>query len=129
VILVAHSMGGLACRAYLRRHGRGKVGRLITLGSVHCGTRLARLGLGPNARQMQIGNPWLIALGATNAVHLPPGLLQFSVITTTTFFRKRQDRRWRVPRIIAIAGVSHVGMAFSPAILDTLLETLASPAP
>lgn len=73
LILVAHSMGGLACRTYLRRHGRAKVARLITLGSVHHGTRLARLGIGANARQMQIGNPWLKALGATDAVPLPPG--------------------------------------------------------
>jgi triacylglycerol lipase len=64
LILVGHSMGGLASRAYLRRHGMAKVARLVTLGSPHQGTLLARLGLGPNARQMRIGSDWLRALAA-----------------------------------------------------------------
>ena len=41
VILVAHSMGGLGCRAYLARHGHGHVERVITIASPHHGTALA----------------------------------------------------------------------------------------
>jgi triacylglycerol lipase len=63
--LVAHSMGGLVCRAYLRRYGDSKVNRLITMGSPHHGTFLALLASGPNGRQMRPGNGWLVALGAT----------------------------------------------------------------
>ena len=129
VILVGHSMGGLACRAYLRRHGRRKVGRLITLGSVHNGTRLARLGLGPNAGQMQIGNPWLVALGATNAVHLPPGSVSIFSYHDNYVFPQETGSTLEGAANIAIAGVSHIGMAFSPVVLDALLEALASPAP
>jgi pimeloyl-ACP methyl ester carboxylesterase len=35
--LVAHSFGGLVARAYLQKHGTGRVDRLITLGSPHKG--------------------------------------------------------------------------------------------
>lgn len=65
LILVAHSMGGLICRAYLRRHGCSKVSRLITLGSPHQGTFHARLARGANGTQMRIGNAWLATLGET----------------------------------------------------------------
>ncbi len=63
-VLCAHSMGGLALRAWWRRHGAGHAvaPRVITLGSPHQGTRMAALGLGANARQMRRGSDWLAAL-------------------------------------------------------------------
>ena len=63
--LVAHSMGGLVCRAYLRRHGETKISRLITLGSPHHGTFHANLANGPNGAQMRLGNAWLSTLNQT----------------------------------------------------------------
>jgi len=53
LIIVAHSMGGLVARAYLRDHGAGRVARVITLGTPHRGTGLARFGAGDNSRQME----------------------------------------------------------------------------
>ncbi|MGZ8356646.1 MAG: lipase family alpha/beta hydrolase [Telluria sp.] len=53
VVIVAHSMGGLVARAYLRAHGSERVARIVTLGSPHHGTCLARLALGSNAVQMR----------------------------------------------------------------------------
>lgn len=71
--VVCHSMGGLAMRAYLRAHGRGKVSRLVTLGSPHHGTRHALLGPGRNARQMETGSVWLRELETWERDHaLPP---------------------------------------------------------
>lgn len=61
--LVAHSMGGLICRAYLRRHGGDKIDQLITMGSPHQGTFHARLARGANGIQMRSGNVWLTSLG------------------------------------------------------------------
>lgn len=52
VIIVAHSMGGLATRAYLRDHGIGRIARAITLGTPHRGTGIAQYGVGANCRQM-----------------------------------------------------------------------------
>lgn len=65
VVLVGHSMGGLACRAYLRRFGAAAVARVITLGTPHAGTQLARGVRTPNGRQMQWQSPWLAALAAS----------------------------------------------------------------
>jgi predicted alpha/beta hydrolase family esterase len=63
--LVAHSMGGLVCRAFLRNHDGSKVKQLITLGTPHHGTFHALLASGPNGTQMRLGNPWLAALNQT----------------------------------------------------------------
>lgn len=56
VVLVGHSMGGLAARVYLRRHGEAHVARVVTLASPHHGTIFGRLGYGRNARQMARGS-------------------------------------------------------------------------
>jgi triacylglycerol lipase len=66
VLLVAHSMGGLAIRAWLRRSGADDlVQHVITIGSPHQGTWLARFAFTRNGQQMQIKSPWLEALAAT----------------------------------------------------------------
>lgn len=65
VVLVGHSMGGLAIRAWLSRYqADGRARRVITIGSPHRGTWLARHGRTTNARQMRLANPWLIRLAA-----------------------------------------------------------------
>src|SRR5262245_26137780 len=56
VVLVGHSMGGLAIRAYLRAFGDAAVARIITLATPHHGTALAPFGAGANAKQMRIGS-------------------------------------------------------------------------
>ena len=53
VILLAHSMGGLAARAYVRKFGTERVARIITLGTPHYGSKLASYAIGINAMQMR----------------------------------------------------------------------------
>jgi triacylglycerol lipase len=120
VILVGHSMGGLASRAYLRRHGTGKVARLVTLGSPHHGTLLAPLGLGPNARQMRVDSPWLSALAAP----LPPASVSIYSCHDNYVFPQQACSTLEGATNIAIGGVSHLGMAFSPRLLGNLMEAL-----
>jgi pimeloyl-ACP methyl ester carboxylesterase len=62
IYLVAHSMGGLATRAYCRTQGHAALKHIVSLGTPHGGTQLARLGLGGNAQQMSPGNPWRLQL-------------------------------------------------------------------
>ena len=120
LILVGHSMGGLASRAYLRRHGAVKVARLITLGTPHHGTLLASLGLGPNARQMRIGSPWLSALAAP----LPPASVSIYSCHDNYVFPQQACSTLEGANNVAIGGVSHLGMAFSPRVLGNLIEAL-----
>ena len=67
-VIVAHSMGGLVARAWWRASAaRGEAPRVhhvITLGTPHQGTWLARWGHTTNGRQMRLASPWLQALAA-----------------------------------------------------------------
>lgn len=62
VAIVAHSLGGLVARAYLRAHGAADVSALVTIATPHHGSAHARLGPGPAARQMRRGSAWLAQL-------------------------------------------------------------------
>ena len=72
ILIVAHSMGGLAARAYLRKCGSYRIAKVITLGTPHHGTGLAQFGLGMNTVQMRwaageqecLASPWLRTLKA-----------------------------------------------------------------
>jgi len=62
-VVVCHSMGGLAVRAWLARQPlRERVGAVITIGTPHRGTWLGRLSHVTNGRQMQPECDWLLAL-------------------------------------------------------------------
>jgi triacylglycerol lipase len=70
-VIVAHSMGGVVARAWLRSRathrrsdGTGEAARLITIGTPHRGTWLARLAMAVNARQMRVDSDWMQALAA-----------------------------------------------------------------
>ena len=63
VVLVGHSMGGLAIRAWLRQfEADARVHRVLTIGSPHQGTWLARYGHTINGKEMRQRGPWLAAL-------------------------------------------------------------------
>ena len=62
VVLLAHSMGGLVARAYLRRHGGERVAKLITIGTPHHGSILSFTFPGLCLGQMHPGNSWLAEL-------------------------------------------------------------------
>lgn len=64
-LVVAHSMGGLVVRAWLRaRDADARIAGVITIATPHHGTWLARLSLTTNGRQMRQGSAWLAALAA-----------------------------------------------------------------
>lgn len=71
VILLAHSMGGLVSRAYLRDHGADRIAKIITLATPHRGTGLANHGAGENSRQMRrdverdTASDWILRLEET----------------------------------------------------------------
>ena len=120
LVLVGHSMGGLVARACLQRHGAARVCRLVTLGTPHGGSRLARLGFGRNARQMEPGNPWLLALGGVAA---PVGVVTIYsrhdnyVVPQTNLLLPGAESR-------VVDGVGHLSMLFSSRVLGELLAAL-----
>jgi hypothetical protein len=58
-MLICHSMGGLAARAWLRDFDGARISRIVTIGTPHAGTWLARFGRTANGRQMRPGGDWL----------------------------------------------------------------------
>jgi triacylglycerol lipase len=71
-VLVGHSMGGLAIRAWLRAlpSAAQRCHHVVTLGTPHQGTWLARFAHTLNGRQMRWHSDWLKALAAAE----PAGL-------------------------------------------------------
>lgn len=58
-MIVCHSMGGLAVRAWLKiNRGDPRVHHVVTIGTPHRGTWLARFGHGRNSRQMRLLSEW-----------------------------------------------------------------------
>lgn len=120
LILVGHSMGGLVARAYCRRFGVQRVARLVTLGTPHSGSALARLGMGENGRQMRPGSEWLQALARetvmpeTTAIYSPHDNY---VMPQSNLILPGATNR-------ALDGLGHLAMLFSPRVADALLLAL-----
>ncbi|WP_420225983.1 esterase/lipase family protein [Pigmentiphaga litoralis] len=71
VIIIAHSMGGLAARAALRHDPHAPIRHVITIATPHRGTYHARMGRGICATEMVPDGPWLTQLNAALPVHHP----------------------------------------------------------
>ena len=121
-LLVCHSMGGLAVRAWLAgQPAGGPAHHVVTIGTPHRGTWLARWGRSTNARQMQLGSDWLARL---NGAQTEPSPHQFTcwystadniVFPSSAATLPGADNR-------ELQGIAHVQMAFLPQVMD---ETLA----
>jgi len=114
VVLVAHSMGGLVARAYLARQGAGAVARLVTVATPHHGTRLAKLGLGMNARQMREDSEFLAALRRLEG-DAGPGCPVTSVYSVhDNLVSPQATSRLPWARNVALPGVGHVDILLDP---------------
>lgn len=121
-LLVAHSMGGLAARAWWRASlGLHPVRRIVTIGSPHHGTWAGRFSRRANGRQMRLLSDWLSHLAAhERAVPLPPLTCWYSncdniVLPPSTAMHPAGDNRF-------VDGEPHVALAFHPRVI---YETLA----
>ena len=122
VVLVTHSMGGLASRAYLRQHGAAHVAGLVTLAAPHNGTQVARLGLGRNAREMRPNSEWLRSL---NAEPPPPIPITSLWSLDDEIIDPPDASRLANGRETALEGIGHMAMAFSPTVLACIDAELA----
>ena len=135
VVLVCHSMGGLAARAYLRACPRAPVAQLITLGTPHQGTVSAHVAWGPCGRQMLPGNPWLVRLAAGEAARAQAaggaGAWPCPVVSVFSY-----DDNIVVPQIGAIlpgarnlplAGIGHMSLPMSRRVARLVSAEMAVP--
>ncbi|GCL65750.1 esterase/lipase family protein [Pseudaquabacterium pictum] len=127
-LVVAHSMGGLATRAWLAAQpdaaeADARVRHVITIGTPHRGTWMARFGHTANARQMRLGSPWLAALAANETprrharftcVHGHADNIVFPASTATLPGAEN----------IHLPAVAHVAMVQHPAVWAAVLDRL-----
>lgn len=135
LVIVAHSMGGLVARAWMRKHGTARVARVITLGTPHHGTCLASFGVGRNAAQMRRAGPadglesdWLRTLeagesAATRALLTSIYSHHDNIISpqTSSFLAGAHN--------IEMGGVGHVAMGRNRRVLACVMGELEALAP
>jgi triacylglycerol lipase len=132
-VLVGHSMGGLAIRAWCRHRGAQALEmteRIVTIGSPHAGTFTARFARADNARQMGLTSDWLRALADAEGAALRSHFTCFwshcdnVVMPASTATLPGADNRH-------LPGQAHVAMVFAPPVLDEVvrLATAATAAP
>lgn len=128
-IVVAHSMGGLAFRRWFAaQRDAARIHRVITLGTPHKGTWLARYALSANGREMRSGSEWLRALEADED---PARAALY------TCFYSHCDNIVLPPSTATLAGAdnrhlratAHVDMAGHPEPWQALMTLLAENAP
>jgi triacylglycerol esterase/lipase EstA (alpha/beta hydrolase family) len=108
VVLVCHSMGGLAARSYLARHGAARVRKLVTIASPHGGTVHAHLGAGENGRQMRRASAFLGALRDREAGR-GPGCAATSIYTPQdNLVAPHESSLLPWARNVALPGLGHV---------------------
>lgn len=117
---VAHSMGGLALRAYAARHGGGKLGPVVTIGTPHRGTRLARLGMGANAGQMRPGSDWLRELPAPAAADRWLALWS----THDNIVAPQEGGRLDGSKDLRFEGIGHMSLLADRAVADAVASHL-----
>lgn len=123
VVIVAHSMGGLVARAWMRDVGVDRVARVITLGTPHHGTSMASLGIGVNALQMRRDAQWLRALAAAEDV--PTRAMITSIYTHhDNIVSPQTSSELDGARNLAFGGVGHVALAANRGILAAVMDEL-----
>ena len=129
VIVIGHSMGGLAARAWLRRHGSAQAARVITLGTPHHGTCLAAFGIGINAAQMRragIDGPacaWLSELAAHEDA-ATRGRITSIYTHHDNIVAPQTSGHLTGARNIGIGGVGHVALGRNRRVLALVLEEI-----
>jgi triacylglycerol esterase/lipase EstA (alpha/beta hydrolase family) len=130
--IVAHSMGGLVARAWMRAHGRARVARIVTLGTPHHGTGLASRAPGVNARQMRRSagaeagaGEWLQALDGSED-------MQARALITSIYSHHDNivapQTSGHLPgaRNIEFGGVGHVALGSNRRVLAQVMRELAA---
>ena len=124
IVIVAHSMGGLAARRYLAsRQASTAVTRLVTLGTPHHGTLVANWSTAINAKQMRPGSDFMQSLNqAHDAVPAVPVTSIFSY--DDNIIIPQLSSRLPGADNVELAGVGHVGLSFSARVQQCVVSCI-----
>lgn len=130
VVLLGHSMGGIAIRSYIRRYGTSAIRHAITIGSPHHGTVLAQLVKSRLASQLRLQSPWLRDLAASES-DATGQLFSLIVGTDDNIVTPAAIQILPGSRVTYFAGMGHVDLLRRIVIWETVLDILEQhdPAP
>lgn len=114
VVVVAHSMGGLALRAALLDAPDLPIAKVIAIATPHSGTQMAYLAIGPAAEQLRPGSLFLEKIAAPPNVPLTSIYSRLDQIVFPATSAAFGDR------IIEIEGVGHLTILLNPRTSETL---------
>ena len=128
-LIVAHSMGGLAVRAWIGEAPRSeRFHRVMTIATPHGGTHMAHRGFGANMAQMRSGGDWLAQLLVHEPAELRARFVCFWSHCDNIVFPTRNatlsgaDNRHLVQ-------TPHVQMVYHPSVFDEVLRLLDASGP
>lgn len=125
-LMVGHSMGGLLIRRWLSTQPDAFAlqQEVITLGSPHHGTALARLGRSQAARQMRLQSPLLQELmRCETASRLEKFTCYWSVCDNVVF--PASHATLRGARNIHVPGRAHIDLTSAPLVLQDVLARVS----
>lgn len=129
-VLVCHSMGGLAARAWLRATRQpDRVAHVITLGSPHRGTWLGRFSSLPNGRQMRLHSQWLQQLERDERRYARPRWTCWYTHCDNIVFPVATAALPGADNRLLERGVAHVALAFDPEVMRQCLAAATADPP
>jgi predicted alpha/beta hydrolase family esterase len=126
VILVGHSMGGLVSSLYATQFAPPKtVTDVITIGSPLAGTHVAKIGIGPNAREMERSSSLIATLNGkirnetfTRFYHIGTNTDQLIIPAQSALIGNHPSREF------LFEDIGHASMVFSPRVASLIVSWL-----
>jgi len=124
LLLIGHSMGGVVAMHYTVKYApNNSVRAVITLGSPLAGTKVAKIGLGACARQMECSSSFIQALeallkeskNATQFYHLGSLTDLMIIPNQSAFLPQGKCKSWN--------SIGHIGLLYSPKVAKYLVQT------
>lgn len=125
VALIAHSMGGLVARAYVRRFGSARVARLITIGTPHHGSMLAWTFGGCCLAQIRPGSHWLAALDQAERESARPPILSIWS-RHDSMVAPQASAELAGARNVALLGIGHNALLNDRGVMGEVARAIAS---
>jgi triacylglycerol esterase/lipase EstA (alpha/beta hydrolase family) len=128
VALVGHSMGGLAIRAWMRAHGVHRAARVVTLGTPHAGTHVARHTRTPNGQQMGWQSQWLAELASSESKEAR-ALKRIAITAQDNIVYPQRAQVLPEVTHTVFEGIGHVQMCLHPPVIQWLADQLSDVTP
>ena len=126
VALIGHSMGGVVIRAWMRGFGTARVDRVITLGTPHVGTQIARRTRTPNGRQMVWRSDWLLELEKSESAQTR-ALMRIALTPQDHIVYPQREQVLSGVPVTVFDGLGHLELCRNRAVIAWAIQQLDDP--